>query len=70
MFNFLIRKWVKNPEDTASPAVRTAYGKLSGAVGIALNFLLFAVCWASSLRKSPPTKSTLTAMDVTNTWPA
>jgi cation diffusion facilitator family transporter len=42
MFNFLIRKWVKNPEDTASPAVRTAYGKLSGAVGIALNFLLFA----------------------------
>ena len=42
MFDLIIRRFIKNPEDTASPAVRAAYGKLSGAIGIALNFLLFA----------------------------
>ena len=41
MGNFLIKKFIKTPDDTKNPAVRAAYGKLSGAVGIALNIILF-----------------------------
>lgn len=36
----LVRLFVKNFEDTSSPAVRTACGKLSGTVGIVCNLLL------------------------------
>lgn len=42
MAEFLLKRFVKNYENTAEPAVRTAYGKLSGAVGILGNLLLFA----------------------------
>lgn len=42
MVSFLIRIFIKNHEDTASPRVRQAYGVLSGAIGIFLNLCLFA----------------------------
>ena len=42
MLTFLARCFIPRREDTASPAVRKAYGVLCGAVGIALNLLLFA----------------------------
>lgn len=41
MTNFLVRHFIKNSSDTKNPAVRTAYGKFSSAVGIACNMLLF-----------------------------
>ena len=38
----LLAKWlIPNRDDTASPAVRQAYGQLCGWMGIALNLLLF-----------------------------
>ena len=40
MKSLLVRLFVKNYEDTNSPAVRTACGKLSGMVGIVCNILL------------------------------
>ena len=43
MTEFLIRNFVRRAEDTADPAVRTSYGKLSGTVGIFVNTILFAV---------------------------
>jgi len=42
MTEMLLRLFVKNHEQTESPAVRSAIGKLSGALGIACNALLFA----------------------------
>lgn len=42
MVSLLTRIFIKNHEDTASPAVRQAYGVLCGGVGIFLNLLLFA----------------------------
>lgn len=42
MFRSLIRRFIPNAEDTASPAVRTAYGQFCGVVGILLNCLLSA----------------------------
>lgn len=42
MITFLSKLFIKNHEDTKDPAVRQAYGVLCGAVGIALNLLLFA----------------------------
>ncbi|MBE5884147.1 MAG: cation transporter [Lachnospiraceae bacterium] len=42
MVSLLSRIFIKNREDTDTPAVRQAYGILCGAVGIALNLLLFA----------------------------
>ena len=42
MIRLLTKIFIKNPEDVASPAVRQAYGILSGSVGIFLNLLLFA----------------------------
>lgn len=43
MTDFLVRYFVKNYEQTDSLPVRTAYGVLSGIVGILCNILLFAV---------------------------
>lgn len=45
MITFLSRLLIDNHEDYHSPAVRQAYGILSGAVGIALNILLFLGKW-------------------------
>ncbi len=41
MTGFLIRKFIKDHQNTEDPKVRTAYGKLSGTVGIVSNILLF-----------------------------
>ena len=40
MTNFLIKTFIKNNSDIENPAVRSAYGKLAGKVGIACNVLL------------------------------
>ena len=40
MTKLLIRIFIKNAQDIQSPSVRTAYGKLSGWVGIVCNILL------------------------------
>lgn len=40
--SFLIRRFVKNPEDQDQPSVRFAYGRLAGAAGLGANLLLFA----------------------------
>jgi len=40
MIQFLIRHFIPTPENTGSPAVRQAYGRLSGVTGILLNLLL------------------------------
>ena len=42
MIELLAKIFIKNSENTADQSVRTAYGYLCGAVGIALNILLFA----------------------------
>lgn len=41
MLTFLSRIFIKDYENTSSPAVRQSYGVLCGSVGIALNVLLF-----------------------------
>lgn len=41
MTKLLLRLFIKDSGNTASPAVRSRYGTLSGTVGIILNFLLF-----------------------------
>lgn len=41
MTKLLLRLFVKNHQDTQSPAVRGAIGKLSGTVGIVCNLVLF-----------------------------
>ncbi len=43
MTKLLIRFFIKNPDNTAEPSVREAYGMLAGAVGIACNVILGAV---------------------------
>lgn len=43
MFHLLSKLFIKNYEDYTDPNVRQSYGILAGAVGILLNFLLFAV---------------------------
>lgn len=43
MTSLLIRLFIKNADATDKAEVRTAYGKLSGFVGIVCNLLLFAV---------------------------
>ena len=40
MLKLLTKIFIKNPDDVRDPAVRGAYGKLCGAYGIFLNFLL------------------------------
>ena len=42
MTNLLIKLFIRSPRDTASPAVRRAYGTLVSTVGIILNLLLAA----------------------------
>ena len=42
MVSLLARLFIKDKENTSSPAVRQAYGILCGSVGITLNILLFA----------------------------
>ena len=41
MITFLASLFIKERHNYSSPAVRQAYGVLSGAVGIGLNILLF-----------------------------
>ena len=41
MTQWLIHTFIRQPEETQDPAVRTAYGKLSSWVGIVCNLLLF-----------------------------
>ena len=42
MFHLLSKLFIKNYEDYTDPKVRQSYGVLAGAVGILLNFFLFA----------------------------
>ncbi len=49
MITFLSKLFIKNRDDVSSPKVRQAYGFLCGAVGIALNLLLFAVKFLAGL---------------------
>ena len=41
MIELLSRWFIRNRENTGDPAVRLAYGRLCGLVGIGLNLLLF-----------------------------
>ena len=41
MLSFLIRRFIRDADQLTSPVVRRAYGTLCGALGIALNLLLF-----------------------------
>ncbi len=43
MTGFLVKRFVKDHEAVQKPEVRAAYGKLSGAVGIFCNLILFGV---------------------------
>ena len=45
MITFLASLFIKDRRNYDSPAVRQAYGVLSGAVGIGLNILLFLGKW-------------------------
>lgn len=49
MLKLLSKIFIKNPENTADPVVRRAYGSLCGALGIALNLLLFACKYAAGV---------------------
>ncbi len=42
MTGWLIKTFIKHPEDTASPAARAAYGRMAGLVGVFCNLLLCA----------------------------
>lgn len=43
MMNFLVRRFIKNYQDTKDANVRTSVGKLSGIVGIFSNLFLFVI---------------------------
>lgn len=43
MINLLIRLFIKNPQDTASPKGRAAYGTLGSIAGVIVNLLLTAI---------------------------
>ncbi|MEG2394824.1 MAG: cation diffusion facilitator family transporter, partial [Ruthenibacterium sp.] len=43
MTQLLIKRFIKHPNDVHNTAVRTAYGKLAGTVGIVCNVLLCAL---------------------------
>ncbi len=43
MINFLVKKFVKTPDDFSNPAVRRNYGTLSSLVGIFCNIFLFVL---------------------------
>ena len=49
MTDFLVRRFVKDYENTQDVGVRTRYGELSGMVGICCNLLLFVVKMATGL---------------------
>lgn len=49
MTEFLVRKLIKNPEQTEDTEVRSAYGILSSQVGILCNILLFGIKLAIGL---------------------
>ncbi|MBQ2697074.1 MAG: cation transporter [Clostridia bacterium] len=49
MLPFLIRRFIRDADQLTSPAVRRAYGTLCGALGIALNLLLFGGKLAAGL---------------------
>lgn len=49
MTEFLVRKFVKNYEQTEDPDVRTAYGLMSSVIGICCNLILFAAKLAVGL---------------------
>ena len=49
MINFLVRKFVKEPENVDSPKTRESYGTLSSFVGIACNVTLFVVKYAMGI---------------------
>ena len=42
MTEFLVRRLIRDAQNTADPAVREAYGRLAGIVGVICNVLLFA----------------------------
>ena len=42
MISFLAKRFIRDYQNISAPEVRTAYGMLCGAVGIAINLLLFA----------------------------
>ncbi len=42
MIDWLVKKFIKDPENWEDPAVRERYGLLTGLVGIVLNLLLSA----------------------------
>lgn len=43
MTDFLIKRFIKNPDDIEDSGVRQSYGSLSSGVGLVCNILLFAV---------------------------
>ena len=43
IMNFLVRRFIKNYQDTKDASVRTSVGKLSGIVGILNNLFLFVI---------------------------
>ena len=49
MIRILAKLFIKNPDDTTSAQTRSAYGVLSGCVGIVLNLLLFAAKMTAGL---------------------
>ena len=49
MIRFFARILMNRPEDYGNPAVRRVYGMLCGAVGIALNVLLFAAKYMAGI---------------------
>ena len=48
MTSLLVKLFIKNYNDVKNPKVRTAYGILTGAVGIAVNAILCAAKFAVS----------------------
>ena len=46
MTEFLIRKFIKNPDETEDSKVRQAYGSLSSSVGLVCNIILFIIKYA------------------------
>ena len=49
MLRLLIKLFIRDSENTNSPKVRSAYGRLCGALGIAINLLLFALKYFAGL---------------------
>ena len=42
MTELIVKRFIKNHQDTEDPVVRAAYGKMAGIVGIICNLILFA----------------------------